>query len=308
MKEKTGKLGIGKEVTVALITALSTILAAVISGIFLLYITNSTVRSNTDIAKNVSVVTPTVTAVTSFYPSNPSSASTPSTPTKNTSGVTSTLNTPTTTPARALLQVYPASVNFSSCLPTEQRRIALNITNTSPNQLSWSITASSAYTYSLLDHTGNQITTSGFSPNMNVSIASKQTQTVLISNIQGSGTLSVKSPQSASQTVAVSCATSTSQLGIAPQAVTFDSCSSLNYRTFAFSVINNSANALSWRLTNPSALNGISSFATEDSSQPGGQIQGKSTAIVLVYNVQSSMTLQLSDSTSASYTINVTCG
>jgi hypothetical protein len=159
----------------------------------------------------------------------------------------------------------------------------------------------------MLDHTGTQITTSGFSPDLNVSIASKQTQTILISNVQGSGMLLVKSSQSAAQTVTISCATTTPSLAISPLTVTFDACSPLNYRTFAFSIINNSANTQSWTLSNQSSQGNIG-FATEDSSQPGGQIQGKYTAIVLVYNIQSSMVLQLSDGNSTNYTINIMCG
>src|SRR5579863_4521466 len=230
MKEKTGKLGISKDVKVALISALSTIFAAIISGIFLLYITNSNAKSTAYTTKNALSITPTVTTASSLYPTGPSFVPSPA---KNSSGVAPSLITPTTAPARALLQVYPTTVNFSSCLPTEKRRIALNIINTSTSQLSWSITASSSYTYSMLDHTGAQITTSGFSPDLNISIASKQTQAVLISNVQGSGTLLVKSSQSASQTVTISCATTTSPLAVSPSSVMFDACSPLNYRTLA---------------------------------------------------------------------------
>lgn len=306
MKEKTGKLGINKEVTVALITAFSTILAAVISGIFLLYITNSSARSTADTAKNTTpAVSSTATTTTSFFPSNPSFVPTP---TKTGSGAVSAGDTPAAGSTQALLQVFPATVNFSSCLPTEQRRIALNITNSSANQLSWSLTTSTAYSFSLLDHVGSQITTSGFSPTVTTSIASKQTQVIVISNIQGSGIIVVKSAQASSQTVKISCAMATTPSAeVSPASVAFDSCSSLNYRTFAFSIINNSNQALSWRLVNQSSLGSIA-FATADSGQPGGQIQGKSTAMVLVYNIPGSGVLQLTDSTSSTYTINITCG
>jgi hypothetical protein len=163
----------------------------------------------------------------------------------------------------------------------------------------------SSYSYSLIEQNGSQLIQG--SPMTGNTIAARQTQAVLVSNIVGNGVIYVsESDRSAAQGINVICATSTSS-SVYPQSVTFDSCSLTNARTFALSIINNSSSKISWQVTNqvptPSGT-----FSTFDGNGSYGTISPKQTEVVLVSNITANTIFLIQDqSHNTPFPISITC-
>jgi hypothetical protein len=300
--EKTSQLSEG--VKIALISTIGTIVAALIGGLFLLYSTSATSHSP---STTVSITPqPQVTSAPNFFPSR-----SPSTPTSAGSSTstnnTPAPNTPTPTPTSSAsgLSVYPSSVTFSSCLPKDNRTFAFNITNSGNTPISWTMSPGGSYSYNLLEQNGSQIIQG--SPMTGNTIAARQTQAVLVSNILGNGVIYVsESGRSATHGINIICATSTSS-SVYPQSVTFDSCSLTNARTFALSIINNSSSKLSWQVTNQVPTTS-GTFSTFDGSGFYGTISPKQTEVVLVSNITANTIFIIQDqSHNTPFPISISC-
>src|SRR5947209_5730607 len=186
--EKYDRLSEGMKV--ALISAIASIVAALIGGVFVLYSTFATSHSQsvpifiTSQPQSTSVPT----FATTHVPSTPilNSNVTP-TPILS-SNITSTpilsgkvTSTPTSPSNTSALSVYPTSVAFSSCSSKDNRTFAFNVTNSSNAPISWTISSGSAYSYSLLAQNSGQITQG--SPTTGGNIPAQQTQAVFVGNI-----------------------------------------------------------------------------------------------------------------------------
>jgi hypothetical protein len=299
--EKSDRLSEG--VKIALISAIASIVAALIGGVFVLYSTFATSHSQsapifiTSQPQSTSVPT----FATTHAPSTPILSSNV-TPTPTLSGNV----TPTTTSLSntSALSVYPTSVAFSSCSSKDNRTFALNITNSSNAPISWTISSGSAYSYTLLVQNNGQLTQG--SPTTGGNIPAQQTQAVLVSTILGNGVISVsESDQSVSHGINIICATSPSP-SVYPQLVTFNSCSS-NAGNFVLSIINNSSTKISWQIANQvPSTSGV--FSTLDGKGTNGTIAPKQTEVVLVGNITANTIFVVQDMThNTSLPISITC-
>jgi hypothetical protein len=300
--EKSNRLSEGMQV--ALISAIASIVAALIGGVFVLYSTFATSHSQS--APIFITSQPQSTSVPTFATTHA-----PSTPILS-SNVTSTpilsgkvTSTPTSPSNTSALSVYPTSVAFSSCSSKDNRTFAFNITNNSNAPISWTISSGSAYSYSLLAQNSGQITQG--SPTTGGNIPAQQTQAVLVSNILGNGVISVsENGQAVIHGINIVCTTSSSS-SVYPQLVTFNSCSSPNAGNFVLSIINNSSTKISWQITNQvPTTSGI--FSTFDGKGSYGTIGPKQTEVVLVGNITANTIFIVQDVThNTPLPISITC-
>ena len=299
--DKSNRMSEGMKV--ALISAIASIIAALIGGVFVLYSTFATSHSQ-----------PAPIFITSQAQSTPASPSATryasSTPILSSNGTSLPIlsgngtSTPTSPSNTSGLSVYPTSVAFSSCSSKDNRTFAFNITNSSNAPISWTISAGSAYSYTLLVQNSGQLTQG--SPTTGGNIPAQQTQAVLVSNILGNGVISVsESGQSVSHGINVVCATSPSP-SVYPQLVTFTSCSS-NAGNFVLSIINNSSTRISWQIANQvPSTSGV--FSTFDGKGTNGTIAPKQTEVVLVGNITANTIFVVQDMThNTSLPISITC-
>jgi hypothetical protein len=136
----------------------------------------------------------------------------------------------------------------------------------------------------------------------------QQTQAILVSNILGSGVISVnESGQSLTQGINIICAASAPS-SVYPQSVAFDSCSSVNARTFVLNIINNSSGKASWQITNQTPSTSAA-FSTLDGKGSFGTINSKQTEVVLVNNITANTIFIVQDQThNTPFPISITCG
>src|SRR5947209_6768829 len=171
---------VSEGVKVALISAIASIVAALIGGIFVLYSTFATSHSQTaPIFITSQPQSTSVSPVATIYASSTPILSSNGTSTPILSG--NGTSTPTSPSNTSALSVYPTSVAFSSCSSKDNRTFAFNVTNSSNAPISWTISSGSAYSYSLLAQNSGQITQG--SPTTGGNIPAQQTQAVFVGNI-----------------------------------------------------------------------------------------------------------------------------